>query len=625
MKIKLNKEKGITLIALIITIIILLILAGVAISTLGENGLFEKAKMTKNTQIKAEMREQLTIKISELQVEKNGEATLNDITQNWANSTLNKYKATVTDVETTNTKKVIMQKNGVVGNYTIDEKLNIIETEGNAEIELTYEIKSKNGKNLEVSVTLTDNENGIQSIEYDDGHIQQGNGLKSIARDCTIQLGIEYKIKIISQNGNITEKTILLEEPKEIDIPDEIEISLGQAETIKVALTPINAIAEIDWTIEDNTIAELNNGIIKGLKTGNTTVTASVTLQDGNILKDTCTINVYQKVTIINTANELRAFAQEVNKGKSFENELVKLGKDIDLGGKQEDESTWWTSIGYYNSDTEYVYFKGTFDGQNHEISGIYINNENQIGLFHNISGATIKNLGVTNSYFKSKFASSITGVLDNSSKVENCYCKESKIIGNGGNAAGISMGINDGIISNSYNSSEIYFYRLNTSTYMKAAGVVGYTWNSSYNNNNIIENCYNTGKITIEEINTYGQLCVGGICGSTWNGGQLKNSYNAGNIIFSQTSMSGIIIGACDTNSITQNCYSLENVSNMNEIGLCNYVYGGGQLINCSALTDSYMKTQDFVNDLNEGNTEGNLAWKLNPNGGYPLLSWQK
>lgn len=36
-------------------------------------------------------------------------------------------------------------------------------------------------------------------------------------------------------------------------------------------------------------------------------------------------------------------------------------------------------------------------------------------------------------------------------------------------------------------------------------------------------------------------------------------------------------------------------------------------------------MKTQDFVNDLNEGNTEGNLAWKLNPNGGYPILQWQR
>ena len=40
-----KEEKGITLVALVVTIIVLLILAGVAISfTLGEDGIFKKAK-----------------------------------------------------------------------------------------------------------------------------------------------------------------------------------------------------------------------------------------------------------------------------------------------------------------------------------------------------------------------------------------------------------------------------------------------------------------------------------------------------------------------------------------------------------------------------------------------------
>ncbi len=43
-----NKEKGITLIALVITIIVLLILAGVAIATLtGDNGVLTKAVSAK--------------------------------------------------------------------------------------------------------------------------------------------------------------------------------------------------------------------------------------------------------------------------------------------------------------------------------------------------------------------------------------------------------------------------------------------------------------------------------------------------------------------------------------------------------------------------------------------------
>ena len=49
-----NKDKGITLIALVITIIILLILAGISISTLTNQGLFKNAKIAQNATEKAE-------------------------------------------------------------------------------------------------------------------------------------------------------------------------------------------------------------------------------------------------------------------------------------------------------------------------------------------------------------------------------------------------------------------------------------------------------------------------------------------------------------------------------------------------------------------------------------------
>jgi len=51
--------KGITLIALVITIVVLIILAGVAISlSVGENGIFEKAKLAKEEYKNAEVYEQ---------------------------------------------------------------------------------------------------------------------------------------------------------------------------------------------------------------------------------------------------------------------------------------------------------------------------------------------------------------------------------------------------------------------------------------------------------------------------------------------------------------------------------------------------------------------------------------
>lgn len=53
-----DKEKGITLVALVITIIILLILAGVAITALTQTGLFEKAKQAKNATENAQLKEE---------------------------------------------------------------------------------------------------------------------------------------------------------------------------------------------------------------------------------------------------------------------------------------------------------------------------------------------------------------------------------------------------------------------------------------------------------------------------------------------------------------------------------------------------------------------------------------
>lgn len=63
-------EKGVTLTTLVITIIILLILAGVSIAVLsGPNGLIEKAKLAaKNTEI-AEVKEKVELKLTNLNME----------------------------------------------------------------------------------------------------------------------------------------------------------------------------------------------------------------------------------------------------------------------------------------------------------------------------------------------------------------------------------------------------------------------------------------------------------------------------------------------------------------------------------------------------------------------------
>ncbi|MCI8352739.1 MAG: hypothetical protein HFJ58_03945 [Clostridia bacterium] len=71
-----KKQNGITLIALIITIIILLILAGVTINVLiGENGLFNTAQKAGEEYTKSQLKEELEIEIANIQSKKiaNGE------------------------------------------------------------------------------------------------------------------------------------------------------------------------------------------------------------------------------------------------------------------------------------------------------------------------------------------------------------------------------------------------------------------------------------------------------------------------------------------------------------------------------------------------------------------------
>lgn len=71
-----KQSKGITLVALVITIIILIILAGITISKLTQNGLFEKAQNVKNDWINAQNNENLILSEYETTISTN----LNDDT-----------------------------------------------------------------------------------------------------------------------------------------------------------------------------------------------------------------------------------------------------------------------------------------------------------------------------------------------------------------------------------------------------------------------------------------------------------------------------------------------------------------------------------------------------------------
>ena len=69
-KLKIKQEEGITLIALVVTIVVLLILAGVSISlVLNNNGVISKAKDSKNSTEKGQAQDEVNLAINYLQIE----------------------------------------------------------------------------------------------------------------------------------------------------------------------------------------------------------------------------------------------------------------------------------------------------------------------------------------------------------------------------------------------------------------------------------------------------------------------------------------------------------------------------------------------------------------------------
>ena len=227
------KNKGITLVALIITIIILLILSGITIATLGgENGLFARVKQAKKAHVQSEMQEQLTLALNELQVDKEGKASLDDVTQDWINTVISSdYSPTIKEDASLDGKMVVMNKNDITGRFIVNQKLEISKTEFDiSTLEFEYETeKIENGK-VKILIKITDKVNGIKQIDYPDpseSPLIMNNRKEPVGIDYSVELGKEYKFVITTGDGNKTEKIIKID-----DYFYNVTKTLGESATI---------------------------------------------------------------------------------------------------------------------------------------------------------------------------------------------------------------------------------------------------------------------------------------------------------------------------------------------------------------------------------------------------------
>lgn len=217
-----------------------------------------------------------------------------------------------------------------------------------------------------------------------------------------------------------------------------------------------------------------------------------------------------QKTFSISTESELNKIAEWTSGyGNNFNGITLVLEKDIALSCDKDGSTTHFTPIGINSS------FAGTFDGNGHKISNLYVDRADKAGLFASVYGASIKNLTVEGTVVGSKSngtdigVGGIVGFSTSQILIENCVSNVN-VSSSCKNTGGICGYVNDAdsVIRNCVNIGEI------KSNSDKTGGISG--------NPGIVYNCANFGAVS-------GKSNVAGIAGNTEK--DVSLCYNAGPI----------------------------------------------------------------------------------------------
>ena len=215
-----NKEKGITLIALVITIIILLILAGIGISELTQTGLFEKANQAQQKSKYTNALEKIKLAIMASYDERG------NLNNEYLKENLNKIdgisqelKDITFDIEITVDGYVFkINQNGEISGTEKKEEITTDPT-----VELSYDFKN-NSKNIEYGKLegISDSAgNNNETIVYNTNLNEEKNGIVFDGNTTYIQTNLKEDLAfpitiettILPQKNNVANQ-ILFMEPK---------------------------------------------------------------------------------------------------------------------------------------------------------------------------------------------------------------------------------------------------------------------------------------------------------------------------------------------------------------------------------------------------------------------------
>lgn len=350
-----------------------------------------------------------------------------------------------------------------------------------------------------------------------------------------------------------------------------LSLEVGETGTLTATVTPDNATDKtVTWTTDNAEVATVENGTVTAVAVGEAVITAKAGDKSA-----TCSVVVADKV--LSTAEDLTAFAEEVNGGDTYADQTVALGADIDL------TDTAWTPIGayYYGEGTDRA-FSGTFNGNGYAVKGIEWNNvgetaENEGGLFGYLANATVKNVTVEANIETSGWAGILAGRAE-VSKIIGVTTKGS-ILGDGASAAvaGMCEYMYSSTATDCVNEATVTSKNVNDPT---GADVSQYAAGIACElNGSSVTNSTNKGAITAESPMTHmGGTYIGGIAAYMKNGGSLTGNTNTAKV-----SVTGGVY--CEVGGIVGNIMSetagemtvSENTNSGEIVAVANDTYAGG------------------------------------------------
>lgn len=301
----------------------------------------------------------------------------------------------------------------------------------------------------------------------------------------------------------------------------------------------------------------------------------------------------------------------------------ITINEDVS-GSDATSQKYKWTPLG-----TDSSKYTGTFDGNGHTISGLYINSTAaNTGMFGRIgSSAVVKNLTLADSVIRStkNYTGAITGYIDDAASVTNCHTKNSVQITAAKYTGGITGYQDDtSTLTRCSNAAEVTGAN-------NVGGISGYNWSKSSAS---LTDSYNRGSVS-------GSNLVGGICAQIYIGGTVSDVYNLGTVQATGTAggITGVfrwgtiksaynagIVKATAKGGVAGRLEALSSSRTVQNVFYSDEYEAVGNLNGCTIQNGTATaKTSDGLKALTSEDLGGGFAADTNGiNSGYPVLAWQ-